>query len=223
MEFLKTDLIGLIQFLLPGFIASWIFHSLTAHPKTTPFERVVQALIFTGISQWLVYVLEIVLTTIGKNDRDLQMGIWTSQIAYIWSIAISLGLGISFAWSANLDWLHAILRTLRVTKRTSYPSEWFSAFNKIARGSRSDFVVLHLKGEKPRRLFGRVDEWPDHPDVGHFVIYEASWLADMTQAPESGGLVRQETSLATVDCVLIAATDVEIVEIMKKPNVQLAR
>ncbi len=222
MDMLKTDLVGLIQFLLPGFIASWIFHSLTAHPKTTPFERVVQALIFTALSQSLVYVLEMVLKTVGKH---WQLGVWTTQVAYVWSVGISLVLGVTFAWSANKDWLHAVLRTVGLTKRTSFPSEWFSAFSKINRGTRSDFVVLHLKGDKPRRLYGRVDEWPDHPDSGHFVIYDAVWLPDSSVAGNNEVVKSAvvEMPVTTVDCILIAAIDVEMVEIMKKVEISFGR
>ena len=57
MEFFKADLIGLVQYLLPGFLSTWIFHSLTAHPKASPFERVVQALIFTAFTTLLVYLV----------------------------------------------------------------------------------------------------------------------------------------------------------------------
>ena len=72
------------------------------------------------------------------------------------------------------------------------------------------FVVLHLKGEKVRRLYGGVQEWPDHPDAGHFVLYEACWLMD-----------EGDRKLETVDCILIPAQDVEMVEIIKASSANL--
>ncbi len=53
MELASKELVGIISYLLPGFLAAWIFYGLTAHPKPQPFERVVQALIFTAT--WLSY------------------------------------------------------------------------------------------------------------------------------------------------------------------------
>ncbi len=50
---------GVLVFLLPGLVASAMFYSLTAHAKPNEFGQVVQALIFTIVSQaaaWVVYL-----------------------------------------------------------------------------------------------------------------------------------------------------------------------
>ena len=57
-EFFKTDVIQILQYLLPGFVATWAFYGLTAHEKATPFERVVEALIFLVPVQVGVLILE---------------------------------------------------------------------------------------------------------------------------------------------------------------------
>ncbi len=49
MNWASGEVIGVLTFLLPGFVAAAIFYSLTSHPKPTAFDRVVQALIFTVI------------------------------------------------------------------------------------------------------------------------------------------------------------------------------
>ena len=46
-EGVPKDVLNLIYALMPGFVAAWIFYGLTAHPQKTPFERTIQALIFT--------------------------------------------------------------------------------------------------------------------------------------------------------------------------------
>ena len=43
----STDLISIVEQLLPGFLVAWIVYGLTAYSKPAPFERIVQALIFT--------------------------------------------------------------------------------------------------------------------------------------------------------------------------------
>ena len=64
------------------------------------------------------------------------------------SVVIAILLAICLTIIANNDILHRRLRFLRITKETSHPSEWYSAF------ARKDprYVVLHL--EYGRRPFG---------------------------------------------------------------------
>ena len=66
MDFPSSEVIKVIYALLPGFIAAWVFYGLTAHPKLSPFERTVQALIFTGIIQALVLVIRETLLLLGN-------------------------------------------------------------------------------------------------------------------------------------------------------------
>jgi len=47
MDSFAKDFVTLLQYLLPGFVAAWVFYSFTSFPKPSQFERVVQALIFT--------------------------------------------------------------------------------------------------------------------------------------------------------------------------------
>lgn len=44
---ISSELLELLRQLLPGFLTAWVFHALTAYPKQSQFERVIQALIFT--------------------------------------------------------------------------------------------------------------------------------------------------------------------------------
>ncbi len=57
MSLIAKDLPTLVFMLLPGFLAAGIFHTLTAHPKSSEFERVIQALIFTTILKFATIVL----------------------------------------------------------------------------------------------------------------------------------------------------------------------
>ena len=51
MNWASSEIVGVLSFLLPGFVAAAIFYSLTSYPKPSPFDRVVQALIFTVIGE----------------------------------------------------------------------------------------------------------------------------------------------------------------------------
>jgi uncharacterized membrane protein YjjP (DUF1212 family) len=59
MIWTTNEVVGVLVFLLPGLVASAMFYSLTAHAKPNEFGQVVQALIFTIVSQaaaWVVYL-----------------------------------------------------------------------------------------------------------------------------------------------------------------------
>lgn len=199
----SSDILVLIYALLPGFIAAWLFYGLTAHPRLSPFERTVQALVFTGIVRVIVLAFQEVILLLGNV---FCIGTWTDNVFFIVSILWAVIIGACFSLFANKDWCHRWLRQSKwfgrfggVTRRTSYPSEWFSVFDQEPR-----HVVLHLSGN--RRLHGWPFAWPDHPDSGHFVMMEPKWLLDDgTDIP-----------LDTVQKMLVPAEDVEMVEFLKR-------
>ena len=193
----SKEVVSLIYHLLPGFLTAWIFYGLTAHPKRSPFERAVQALIFTALVRVLVVVIESTSLFVG-NCLPRTLGEWTENTGYVWSIFLAILLGHVFAYFANRNLYHAFLSKFDLTQRTSYPSEWFSTFSRC----RWD-VILHLVGD--RRVYGWPYEWPDHPDAGHFVLQEPKWLLeDNTEVP-----------VIVDEFMLIPAVNVEMVEFLK--------
>lgn len=199
MPDIALDLIQLVFRLLPGFVAAWVFFGLTAHPRSTPFERVVQALIFTAIIQVIVLVIRWAALAVGSS---VTLGYWTSDVEMLWSVLLAFVIGVAFAWLANHGIVHRILRQFGITRRTSFPGEWFSAFHRFP----NRYVVLHLVDH--RRLFGWPEEWPDHADAGHFALAEPAWLLDNNV----------EVPMHAVERFLVAARDVRFVEFIKFDN-----
>ena len=196
METFAKDFITLLQYLLPGFVAAWVFYSFTSFPKPSQFERVVQALIFTIFVQALVFITKNIFLLIGTKWALFN---WNNHFVLIFSIAFGILLGIIFSYFANNDKIHKKLRDWGVTRETSYPSEWFGAFLKNV-----TYVVLHLEDE--RRLYGWPVEWPSDPEKGHFVLEQASWLdEDNKEIPITG-----------VKSIMVNAKDVKWVEFMEK-------
>jgi Family of unknown function (DUF6338) len=169
MGWFSQNLTLIFQF-LPGFITAAIFYTLTAHPKTTKFERVVQALIFTVLLKVLLLPFRSALLWFGKSFFTLAK--WTPDAELTWMIVLAVPLGLVFAWFANTDKWHAWARACGLTSRTSYPSEWYGAF---IRGQHR-WIILHLK--EGRRLYGWPEEWPDQADKGHFVIDQPEWVME---------------------------------------------
>lgn len=195
MGSVAKDTVFLLQYLLPGFLAAWIFYGLTSYPKPSQFERVVQALIFTLVAQAVAFPLKILLLYLGTFHA---FGPWSKEAELLTAISAATIIGVSFSYFANNDKFHSLLRKLRITRETSYPSEWFGAFL-----SNVTYVVLHLKDE--RRIYGWPVEWPSDPTSGHFLLSQASWLKGRSDTPMTG--VRE---------ILVNVNDVSMIEFMEK-------
>ena len=145
MSWASSEAVAVLSFLLPGFVAVAIFHMFTPHPKPSEFERIVQALIFTILVQ---AVAEFMLWIGWQLRHEI---LWGDATGIVVSVGIALVLGTVAVFFSNTDALHRFVRFLRLTKETSYSSEWYSAFHH----NPDCYVVLHLQGQ--RRLYG----WPE--------------------------------------------------------------
>ena len=190
----SSEVINVLAFLLPGFVAAAIYYSLTSHPKPGAFERLIQALIFTAVIQAVVALLP---ESTPSPEIDIGADVpWDP----VWPVAIAVAVAFVVVVIVNNDLVHGLLRKpsvgkLRVTKQTAHPTEWYSAFARYDQ----HYVVLHLK--RKRRLYGWPTEWTDDPAQGHLRITEGEWLTDDGSEP-----------LDNVDGVLIPVGDVEMVE-----------
>jgi len=188
LDWTSSEAIKLLSFLLPGFVAAWVFYGLTPYPKPSQFERLIHALILTAVVNAIIAILKTLLT----NES------WTAEITLAWSVCSAFIVGVVFAWLANKDALHRLLRSLGITIENSFPSEWYSAFVR-----HRSYVVLHLAGK--RRLYGWAEEWPSSPTSGHFLIVDGEWLTEGNKS----------IPLQGVDTIVVPAKDVEIVEFME--------
>ena len=190
MSWLSNDVVEILTFLLPGFIAAAIFYSLTSHPRPSEFISVVHALIFTMVVQAIVFLLPL--------ERLSELLGSSAEAEILVSVPVALAMGMLASYVSNRDKLYAFLRWLRITRETSYPSEWYSSFAN----HEGCYVVLHLQGD--RRLYGWVEEWPGQPDKGHFRLAEVSWVTEDSQS-----------TLDQVSAIVIPASQVEMVEFVQ--------
>ncbi|WP_077047700.1 DUF6338 family protein [Pseudomonas sp. KK4] len=177
MDDVVKEVIPLLQYLIPGFLAAWIFYSLTAFKRPDTFGQIVQALIFIFVIQSLVAVLGALLLDMG--ERFFSVGLWDRKSEALWSAVIAVLLGFLSCHIAGSDKLHFLLRKLKVTRRSSYPCEWYSAFS-----TRQRHVVLHLIDG--RRLFGWPTYWPSEPASGQFVLEYPHWIDEGSKGAHIG-------------------------------------
>lgn len=194
-EELSRDLFLFLMYLLPGFLAAWIFYGLTSHPKPSQFERVVQALIFTFIIQTINPIFGWMFTKLGSI---IVLGDWDENAIKFTSLVLAVTFGGVLAYLTNNDYCHKYLRKHGFTSRTSHPSEWFYVFSE-----KVTFVILNF--HDGRRLYGWPKEWPIDGSKGQFYIMLPSWI-DI-----DGNIV----DLPQLDGVLVSASDVKWVEFLK--------
>lgn len=195
MGSISNNVISTLQFLLPGFVAAWIFYNLTSYSKPSEFERVIQALVFTLFIQAFVIIINFIFLEIGVY---FSVGNWTENSSLIASIIIAIIFGIVSSYYANNDKLHKFLRDKNITRESSYPSEWFGQFVKEI-----TFIVIHFNDG--RRLYGWPIEWPSEPTIGQFVITNPSWIVD-----------DKEKRITGVSNMVIDVNDVKWVEFLEK-------
>ncbi|WP_166217341.1 DUF6338 family protein [Pseudomonas atagonensis] len=167
MDDLVKEVIPLLQYLIPGFVSAWIFYTLTVFKRPDTFGQIVQALIFTFVIHGAVLGIGAVCLWVG--EKGFSVGKWDAKAQTIWAFIASVLLGLLACHLAANDKLHGWLRNRNVTKQSSYPSEWFSAFAQFDR-----VITLHLNDE--RRVLGWPVEWPPEAASGQFLMRHPRWL-----------------------------------------------
>lgn len=191
----SKDVLSLLTQLMPGFLTAWVVYGLTTYTKPAQFERVVQALIYSFMVNALVQVIQPILLFAGRYVR---LGTWDQSAELITSATVAVAMGVLLSYFMTNDAFFSRARSLRLTSRTPYPTEWYGAF-----AAKPRYVTLHLEGA--RRILGYPMEWPTEPTSGHFRLSNAAWLDDQNI----------ETPLDGNDSILIPANQVKMVEFLK--------
>ena len=191
IKWASSEVVNVLMFLLPGFVAAGLFQTLISNPKPSGFDVIVRAFIFTIFIQ-LGAQCVFWAATLAPCITNFSA---TWEAVTLLVLSVVFGLVSAYAW--NNDTLHGVLRRLNVTRESSYQSAQYSAFAFHG----NCYVVLHLKGNQ--RLYGWPTEWPSQPEDKHFLIEECEWLDEDKRIPIKG-----------VSHILIPASEVEMVEFL---------
>ncbi|PTT88310.1 hypothetical protein DBR29_18150, partial [Pseudomonas sp. HMWF005] len=74
MDDLVKEVIPLLQYLIPGFVSTWIFYTLTAFKRPDTFGQIVQAWIFTFVIHGVVLGVGAICLWVGM--KGVSVGIW---------------------------------------------------------------------------------------------------------------------------------------------------
>ncbi|MGQ5289896.1 DUF6338 family protein [Pectobacterium actinidiae] len=195
MESISSEIFDILKYLLPGFVTAWIFHALTAYPKSNQFERIVQALIFTLFVQCATSVTKLSFLKIGNY---WSIGKWDDTAQLFWSVIFAISLGLILVYFTNNNKFHDFLNKHNITKQSAYHCEWSDIFNNA-----TCYVILDLKNG--RRVYGWPSIWPSDPSKGHIALLNPEWIDGSTYK-----------KLHNAEYLVISANDIEYVEFLKK-------
>lgn len=195
---ISSELLELLRQLLPGFLTAWVFHALTAYPKQSQFERVIQALIFTLLVKVLSDSFKEITIYIGSFYKVFE---WSTGKELATSIILAFLLGLVLSYYTNNSKFHGLLQKLKITNQSSFNSEWEDIFNSV-----TSFVILDLKDG--RRIFGWPSVWPSDPSKGHIILQNPEWIS------ENGEYI----PMSSAQFIVIKAEEIEFVEFLKEGN-----
>jgi len=196
MNIVSTEIITVLQYLIPGLLTSKMLESLLPTEEKKEFTLLIESLIYTVIINVIVKLIKYISISIGSV---YSFGVWNNNLEIILSIIVAILFSIITSYILNNDIIHSLLRNKSITRETSYIKGWYGAFSE----HNSQYIVLHLKDE--RRIMGLPTEWTTKPDEGIFQLKNADWLLDN----------KKTISLVNVDTILIKAQDVLFIEFVK--------
>lgn len=193
MSWASSEIVSVLVFLLPGFVAAAVFYSLTSYPKPNEFGQVIQALIFTSVGQSIAWTLH----QFWGPDAS-----WSIGLEALVPLLSAVIFALIVVYLSNNDIAHSLFRRIRFTRENSYPSEWHASFAR----NPDCYVILNLKDD--RRLFGWPQEWPSRPGQGHFRIIEAEWLT-----PDEDDSASEEG--AEIFAIVVSVEDIAMVDLLR--------
>jgi hypothetical protein len=202
MDEATSQILPILQTLLPGFVTTIIFYWLSDVVKPGQFERVVQALICSAAIQSIVLGLKNLCFWVGNW---FPVADWYDSLDTGWAVLFAVTLGVALAYWAKHDTLYRWARRLELTDRSSTPVPEWNLFVKSFKGDRQLRIVLNLLDG--RRLQGYPRVLPANPS-GYYLMEMPVWVGTEKKLPS-----------AKIDFILISNVDVLWVEILEQAEV----
>jgi len=171
---LTYNTLAVFVFLVPGFISSTLLDRLVPRERTSTFERIIEALIFTFVIYLVIHLATTRTAVYLREVRDeaavtysLHFDPWVLIPVTLLSLVLPLGC----AYLVNTDKHMKLLRKLGISGSTARHNTWLDVFTDIKTP-----VVVHLMDGR------RVHGWPMYysstPDEGLLYLYDPVWIDD---------------------------------------------
>jgi len=168
---ITIETLNILFFLIPGLFSSLIIDTIVVRKELTNISRIIEALIFT----FLIYVILNLITnielfaTLKLIDGEISLKFTNDKIFLLSLIILTLVLPILIGKVLHSDLHMSILRTLKITDKTSRDTTWQDVFIEQKRN-----IVIHLKDE--RRIVGWPMYYSNLPENGFVYLWNPSWI-----------------------------------------------
>ena len=170
---LTVEALNILLLLLPGFLSGQVFYSLFKVEEVAVPKRVLDALLFS----FIVYLL---VSAFYQWEPLAQVKSTGGSLSFFFStntrVIVLSGLGVILipiivGFLYFNDYLHFVLRKLKITTKTSRANTWNDAFL-----SQNRYVIVTLKDG--RRIRGYPTMFSTDPKEGFVYLYNPAWVND---------------------------------------------
>lgn len=168
---ITLETINILFFMIPGLCASFIIDTIIVRKDLTAISRIIEALIFT----FLIYVFLSFITnielfaTLKLIDGEISLKFTDDKIFLLSLIILTIVLPIIVGKVMFSDWHMRVLRTLKITDKTSRDTTWQDVLIEQKRN-----IVIHLRDE--RRIYGWPMYYSNLPENGFIYLWNPSWI-----------------------------------------------
>ena len=191
----SLSVLGILLFLVPGFIGAVVLRQITVRAKQTDFEELIEALVLSFVlyltsAPFFGYTLPVAWH---EQDGNYQVHLQWKQLLMLFAEAILF----SSAYGAILqhDWLHKLLRKIGITEKTSRTSVW----NDVLQDIKGAYLLVEIKDG--RKVVGYLTYYSDDPDQSSLFLEDAAWLTDEGEqiaVDGPGVLLTREAGIMTI-------------------------
>jgi hypothetical protein len=196
------DVILILVFLLPGFLALAILNIFLVRKNAELSSQIIEALIFTIIIYAFYSIWFDSLPITLSNEDKANISINIQQIQTLVLICISCIFPIIISLFVNNDIHMKIARYFKVSSKTARLNVWQDVFCTKRR-----YLILHFANG--RRLFGWPEYYPDLPEEQYLYLKEPAWVNDNNEFMQ----------LTELDGILITPSqEIEMIEFFKSSD-----
>lgn len=192
MEEISSELLPVLQLLMPGFLTTMTFYWFAEVIKPNQFERVLQALVCTPIIQLLLIPTEQIAYKLGDI---FQLGYWTSESQTYASIGLALVIGIILAFLCNKDIIYRLARLCHITTKSAQGDQ----IDHFKRSGKTP-TLFHFKDG--RCVSGYMLNFPTYSSPNTFFIKDPEWIGkdgEPQPNPECDRMLIYTADISSID------------------------
>lgn len=176
---LTVEALNILLLLLPGFLSGQIFYSLFKSGEVSVPRRVLDALLFSFVIYLLVsaFLPWEPLAQVKSSGGALTFFFSTNGEVILLSFVGVVCIPIIVGFFYFNDYVHTVLRKLKITTKTSRANTWNDAFL-----TQNRYVIVTLKDG--RRIRGYPTMFSTDPEEGFVYLYNPAWVNDDKQTDD---------------------------------------